>query len=99
MKNRGKSCYNAEYYIHTIMKKIPLGNEILVENNITTNLNHIRDEISSSISIFYFVPTALLCGAKFFLPIYCPEWDKLSLITIFKNKSHNTIPTLTKLNL
>jgi len=41
------------------------GNVILVENNITYNLNPFRDEILFLKSILYFVPTALLCGAKF----------------------------------
>ena len=46
-------------------KKSSFWNGILVENNKITNLNPFRDEISSSISIFYFVPTALFGVARF----------------------------------
>ena len=46
-------------------KTSSFGNVILVENIIPYNLNPFRDEILSLKSILYFVPTALLCGAKF----------------------------------
>ena len=46
-------------------KTSSFGNVILVENIIPYNLNPFMDEILSLKSILYFVPTALLCGAKF----------------------------------
>ena len=48
-----------------LLKTSSFGNVMLVENNIPSNLNLFRDEILSLKSILYFVPTALLCGAKF----------------------------------
>ena len=47
-----------------LLKTSSFGNVMLVENNIPSNLNPFRDEIFSSKSIFYIVPTALFCGAE-----------------------------------